>query len=98
MKKIEHLLRSKAIGELRLGKMFWQIFSSRLQQVRNIPAGLINKLKITYQVNLILSISGIEHLNFSFQESYIMESWTSFFIVILIAWITTIVKSDANRY
>ncbi len=51
-----------------------------------------------YQMNLLRSIGGIEHLNFSFQGSYILESWIFIFLLILMAGIPLIVKSDANKY
>ncbi|MCB0668358.1 MAG: hypothetical protein KDC80_21175 [Saprospiraceae bacterium] len=53
---------------------------------------------VVYEINLIISIGGIQQLNYSFQGSHILESWIFAFILILIAGIPLMVKSDANKY
>lgn len=51
-----------------------------------------------YQVNLLMSIGGMENLNFSFQGYYIVESWIFVFMLILMAGIPFIVKADTKKY
>lgn len=51
-----------------------------------------------YQLTLLKSIGGLQYLNFSFEGSYIFESWIFVFLLIVMLGIPFMVKSDGNKY
>lgn len=51
-----------------------------------------------YQLHLLKTIGGLQNLNFSFEGSYILESWIFIFLLIVMLGIPFMVKSDANKY